>query len=184
MNTTEPILPELNKRKSVLAFATKAIEHKKLNALWAAAQWSPSSYNKQEWRYYAVTGDARKHFVEILVPGNHWALQAPLLLAVTRDGSIENKFETREYGTYNVGLSVMCLVVEVEHQGLRAHQMSGFFEEPFRRLLNIPAREIPIVVVAVGYEGNIHDLSPDMQAREQRPRTRKPIEQVVTFIQG
>lgn len=182
MNTTEPILPELNKRKSVIAFSSKAIEQEKLDALWAAAQWSPSSYNKQEWHYYAVTGDARRHFTEILVPGNHWAVRAPLLLAVTRDGSIDNTTESRPYGMYDVALSVMCLVVEAEHQGLRAHQMSGFHDEPFQRLLGIPENEIPVVVVAVGYEGTAEDLPPEFQSRPHRPRTRKPLDQVVTVI--
>ncbi len=182
MNTDKPILKELNQRKSVRAFLPKEIEPEKLECLWAAAQWAPSSSNKQEWRYYAVTGKEREKFAEILTPGNHWALKAPLLLCVTRDTSIENKVETREYGTYDVALSVMSLVTEAEHQGLRAHQMAGFKEEPCREILNIPTNEFPLVIVAVGYEGKIEDLDPVNQEKERRPRTRKPIEQVVKFV--
>jgi nitroreductase len=182
MNTDKPILKELNQRKSVRGFLPKEIEPEKLEALWAAAQWAPSSSNKQEWHYYAVMGKAREKLAEVLNRGNAWALKAPLILVVTRDGSIENRTESREYGMYDVALSTMSLVVEAEHQGLRAHQMAGFKEEIFRRVLNIPENEIPVVMVAVGYEGEAKDLPPEVGAKEARPRIRKPINEVVTIV--
>lgn len=182
MNTDQPIIRELNQRKSVRSFLSKDIEPEKLDALWAAAQWAPSSYNKQEWHYYATTGEARKKFTDILVPGNHWALKAPLLLGVVRDASIENKAELREYGMYDIALSVMCLVIEAEHQGLRTHQMAGFHEGAFRRIFGIPEHEVPVVMVAVGYEGREEDLDPTTQEKEKRPRTRKPLSEMVTIV--
>lgn len=48
MNTDKPILSELNRRRSVRHFASKEIEQEKLDSLWAAAQWAPSSGNKEE----------------------------------------------------------------------------------------------------------------------------------------
>ena len=182
MNTDQPILEELNRRKSVRAFSPKEIEPAKLDALWAAARWAPSSANKQEWHYYAVTGPAREKFREVLSPGNLWALKAPLLLAVARDASIEDKIETREYGAYNVALSVMCLVIEAEHQGLRAHQMAGFKGEPLRQVLKLAPNELPVVVVAVGYEGDETKLDEATREKEKRPRTRKPVAEVVTMV--
>jgi nitroreductase len=182
MNTDKLILKELNQRKSVRGFLPKEIEKEKLDALFAAARWAPSSSNKQEWHYYAVVGDSRAKLAEALNRGNHWALEAPLLLAVTRDGSIENKTEDREYGMYDVALSVMSMVVEAEHQGLRAHQMAGWKEEPLRQILRIPEQEIPVVMVAVGYEGEVRDLPPEVQEKKTRPRVRKPINEVVTIV--
>lgn len=173
MNTDKPILKELNQRKSVRRFLPKEIEPEKLDALWAAAQWAPSCANKQDWRYYAVTGAARQKLAEVLNDGNHWALKAPLILCVTRDSSIEVKVESREYGMYDTALSAMSLAIEAEHQGLRTHQMAGFKDEPFRRVLHVPEGETPVVVIAVGYEG---------EEEEMRPRTRKPIEEVVKIV--
>lgn len=182
MNTDQPILKELNQRKSVRAFLEQDIESEKLDALWAAAQWAPSSANKQEWHYYAVMGKGREQLSEVLVPGNRWALKAPLLLGVTRDASIENKTESREYGMYDVALSVMCLAVEAEHQGLRTHQMAGFYDEAFRRVLEITDHETPVVMVAVGYEGGDGALDPAAQEKEKRPRVRRSISEVVTIL--
>ncbi len=176
MNTDKKILKQLNQRKSVRVFLSKEIEEEKLEALWAAAQWAPSSSNKQEWRYYAVIGEARKNLAEVLNPGNHWALKAPLILGVTHDTSIENKSESREYGMYDVALSVMNLVIEAEHQGLRTHQMAGFKEKEFRRVLKIPPEESPVVMVAVGYK--------DEGEKETRPRTRKSIGEIIKVIKN
>ena len=182
MNTDTPILKELNQRKSVRGFLPKEIEPEKLDALWAAAQWAPSGSNRQDWHYYAVLGDARQKLAEVLNPGNQWALNAPLILCVTRDASIENKIESRSYGMYNTALSAMSLVVEAEHQGLRAHQMAGFKEEPFRRVLHISENETPVVMIAVGYEAEAKGLDPATQEKEARPRTRKPVEEVVKIV--
>lgn len=182
MNTDKPILKELNERRSTRAYSGKEIELEKLEALWAAAQWAPSSSNKQEWHYYAVMGDARQKLSEVLNPSNQWALKAPLILAVTRDGSIENTSGTREYGMYDVALSVMSLIIEAEHQGLRTRQMAGFKEDVFRTLLNIPEKEIPVVMIAVGYQGNPAELDEVAREKEKRPRARKPVNEMVTVI--
>jgi nitroreductase len=175
MNTDKLILKELNQRKSVRGFLAKEIEPEKLDALWAAARWAPSCANRQDWHYYAVMGATRERLAEVLSSGNHWALKAPLILCVTRDTSVEVTTESRSYGMYDAALSVMSLVVEVEHQGLRARQMAGFKEEPFRKVLNLPANESPVVIVAVGYEEAL-------QEKEIQPRERKPIEAVVTVV--
>lgn len=182
MNTDKPILKELNQRKSVRSFLTKEIEPEKLEALWAAAQWAPSSYNRQEWHYYAITGKFREKFAEILVSGNHWALKAPLIIAVTRDTNIENSFDNREYGVYDVALSVMSLVVEAEHQGLRTHQMAGFKADKMRDALNLSENQSPVVVVALGYEGPEENQNHAVPKKESSPRVRKPISEVVTVI--
>jgi nitroreductase len=182
MNTDQPILKELNQRKSVRGFLAKEIEQEKLDALWAAARWAPSCANRQDWHYYAVTGAARERLAEVLNPGNHWALKAPLILCVTRDTSVEVTTESRSYGMYDAALSVMSLVVEAEHQGLRARQMAGFKEEPFRKVLKLPPNEAPVVIVAVGYEEKLENLDPALQEKETQPRERKPIEAVVTIV--
>ena len=184
MNTEKLILKELNQRKSVRGFLSKEIEPEKLDALWAAAQWAPSCANKQDWHYYAVVGVAREKLADILNPGNYWALKAPLVLCVTYNAAVEAQPETRKYGMYDTALSVMSLVIEAEHQGLRARQMAGFKEEPFRTILHIPENEHPAVIIAVGYEEKFEDMDADLQEKDKQPRTRKSIDEVVTIIEN
>ena len=184
MNTTISILKELNERRSVRAYLPKEIESTKLEALWTAAQWAPSCSNKQDWHYYAVTGDARQKLAPVLAEGNAaWALKAPLLLCVTRDTAAEVIAQSRPYGMYDAALSVMCLVVEAEHQGLRARQMAGFDDDAFRAALAIPANEAPVVIISVGYEdAAMTNLDPAMQEREKMRPPRKQITEIVTVV--
>jgi nitroreductase len=184
MNTPLPTLPELNQRHSTIAFdAAREIEPEKLDALWAAAQWAPSASNKQDWHYYAIMGAARAKLADVLSRGNQWALAAPLILCVVRNTAVEPVTESRAYGMYDVALSVMCLAIEAEHQGLHAHQMAGFNEEKFREALKLPANEVPVVMVAIGYEEtHLEKLDATLQEKMARPRTRKPIEEVVTVM--
>jgi nitroreductase len=183
MNTNIPILKELNQRRSIRAYLPKAIESEKLDALWAAAQWAPSCSNKQDWHYYAVTGNARQKLANVLSQGNAWALKAPLILCVTHDTATEAIVQSRQYGMYNVALSVMCLVVEAEHQGLRARQMAGFDETAFRIALDLPINEAPAVIVAVGYEDpSMKELDSALQGREKVRPPRKEIGEIITIV--
>ena len=113
--------------------------------------------------------------------GNPGALAAPLLIVqVTRlsDGGQSNGVP---YAFFDAGLSLMCLIVEAESRGLRAHPMAGWIDEPIRAELAIPADFQPTVVIAVGYEGDPATLEPALQAKESRPRVRKPLDEVLTF---
>lgn len=184
MNTELPITKELNKRKSVRAFARTPIEPAALDALWTAGRWAPSSGNKQDWHHYAFVGSAVAQLESVLNRGNHWALRAPLVVASTRDTSVENNAESREYGSYDVALSVMSMVIEAEHQGLRAHQMAGFKSAELKTITAMPDTEIPVVITAFGYEGDVSLLDERTREKEKRPRTRKPLHDTLTIITG
>jgi nitroreductase len=70
----------------------------------------------------------------------------------------------------------MSLVLQAEHLGLRCHQMAGWEERPVRAALGLPDEEQPIVVVAVGYEGDLSDLDERTRAKELKAtRSRKAI---------
>ncbi len=182
VNTEVPIIKELNKRKSVRAFSPTPIEPAVLDALWAAGRWAPSSGNKQDWHHYAFVGPAVAKLEPVLNRGNHWALRAPLVVASTRDTAADNQAESRDYGSYDVALSVMSMVVEAEHQGLRAHQMAGFKADKLRRVVSLPDSEEPTVITAFGYEGDVSVLDERTQEKEKRPRTRKPLPNTLTII--
>jgi hypothetical protein len=63
--------------------------------------------------------------------------------------------------------------------GLVVHQMAGFDPQRARETFGIPEGFEPLTMIAVGYEGSISDLPPDLAARESAPRTRKPLASMV-----
>jgi nitroreductase len=174
------ILAELRKRKSPLVFAEKDVEKEKIETLVEAARWAPSCSNNQPWNYVFVHKDSptRRAFEEALSLGNGWAKKAPYLVAVGANPDEDCKNNGLPYYAYDAGLSVMCLTVEAEHQGLRVHQMAGWNEPKVKKALGFPESYRVVVVFALGYEGDVKrvwdKLEQRIKDRLAEPRKRKP----------
>ncbi|UCD92721.1 MAG: nitroreductase family protein [Methanobacteriota archaeon] len=173
------ILPEIRNRESPVVFGNMNVESEKIDALIEAARWAPSCFNNQSWNYVFVSkeADTREALEEALSRGNAWAKRAPYLVAVGADPEATCKTNGLPYYAYDVALSVMTLVIEAEHQGLRVHQMSGWNEEKVKEAVGFPENYRAVVVFALGYEGDPEEvwdeLDERMRERVKRTRTRK-----------
>lgn len=182
------ILPELRKRKSPLVFSERDVEKEKLAALIEAARWAPSCFNNQSWNYVFVHRNdvSRRDLEGALSIGNGWARKAPYLVAVGARPEEDCKNNDLPYYAYNAGLSVMCLTIEAEHQGLRVHQMAGWQEEKAKKALGFPQDFRVIVIFALGYESDVKSvwdtLEEKIKERLAQPRQRKPAE--ANFFHG
>lgn len=174
------ILPELRNRKSPLVFREEDIEKEKIEALIEAARWAPSCFNNQSWNYVFVHKKdlTRGALEDALSLGNGWAKRAPYLVVVGADPDEDCRTNGLPYYAYDAGLSVMCLTIEAEHQGLRVHQMAGWNEEKVKKTLGFPEEYRVIVVFALGYEGDARTIWDKLEERIKdrlaQPRTRKP----------
>lgn len=174
------ILPEIRRRKSPLVFAESDVEEEKIDALVEAARWSPSCFNNQPWNYVFVhkNSPTRSGLEDALSRGNGWAKRAPYLVAVRVDPEQDCKTNGLPYYAYDAGLSVMSLVIEAEHQGLRVHQMAGYKEDKARKALGFPENIRVIVLFALGYQGDAKSIWDKLEERIKErlaePRKRKP----------
>jgi len=173
------ILTELSKRMSPIVFDERDFEKEKLQALVEAARWAPSCSNNQSWNYVFVNekDTTRTALEEALTRGNAWAKKAPFLVAVAADPDQDCKDNGLPFYAYDAGLSVMCLVIEAEHLGLRVHQMAGWDEQKVKQALGYPSNFRVVVVFALGYEANIKGLWETLEERTRnkiaKPRERK-----------
>ncbi len=179
MRVKTALLPEIANRKSPRAFQTRRVEEEKIRLLLEAFRWAPSSYNKQPWRIVLVTDPAvRGQMHEGLMTGNRrWAVKAPILaVIISRVEADDVRHDNAiPYYLYDCGQAAMSLVLQAEHLGLRCHQMAGWEQGPVRAALGIPDEEQPIVVMAIGYEGDIAELDERSREKEMAPRTRKEL---------
>jgi nitroreductase len=131
------VLKELTNRKSPLVFKEDDVEKQKIDMLIEAARWAPSCFNKQPWKYVFVhkRDSSRENLEAALSLGNGWAKRAPYLVAVGADPDEACRTNGLPYYAYDLGLSVMTLTIEAEHQGLRVHQMAGWKEEKVKKAL-------------------------------------------------
>lgn len=177
-----PIYPLIRSRWSPRAFSGRTVEKEKLQSLFEAARWAPSSMNEQPWRFIVgQKGDETwKKIHDSLVEFNqNWAVQAPVL--VVNLGKKTFTYKGRENVTYqyDTGQAVAFMVIEAVNQGLVAHQMGGFHAEKLIELLEIPEDFKPISVTAIGYHGNPESLPSDLHKSEFRERERHSLNEQV-----
>jgi len=181
------IVPELKNRESPFVFNEKDVEKEKIEALIEVARWAPSCFNNQPWSYVFVRkGDStRKDLEEALSLGNGWAKQAPILVAVGAKPDEDCDVNGLPYYAYDTGLSVMSMVVEAEHLGLRTHQMAGYDEKKVKKALGFHESQRIIVLFALGYEGDVKSVWDKLEQRIKdrlaQPRTRKSTEKTFFF---
>lgn len=180
--TQYPILDAIKNRWSPRAFDTSLVEQDKLMSVLEAARWAASSMNTQPWRFIIATRDNEAEFekmLSVLKERNQvWAKNAPvLLLAVARDehdgGYINN------HAGHDTGQALANLTTQATALDLYVRMMGGFYADKAREVFNIPEGYTPITALALGYLGTLEDLDESFQDREQSPRTRKPLSELV-----
>ena len=172
----QPLLDVIQKRRSSRAYADKFVEPEKIKALFEAARWAPSSVNEQPWAYVYATKDQSALYGKIfdsLVEGNKiWAKHSPLLVvAMVRKNFLLNE-RTNGSARYDLGAANAFLSLQATQLGLNVHQMGGFDREKIQINLNIPSTHEAVVILAIGYLGEIDALPENLKLRDLAPRER------------
>lgn len=180
-NTNFPIHSYLEKRWSPRAFSDKKVEKEKLQSIFEAARWSPSTSNEQPWHF--IVGEAGdetfKKIFECLVEFNQlWVKTAPIVMIAVGRMKLQNGKEYL-WNKYDIGQAAAHLTFQATHEGLWIHQMGGFDAEKARELFDIPEDYEAITAIAVGYEGDYKALHPNLQKMEVAKRERKAMDSFV-----
>lgn len=177
------VLDLLTKRHASRAIATRAIPDEVVGELVEAARLAPSCYNRQPWRYIFITGETSLAIGRAALSGGNavWASRAPLLIAaysrkeddcVTSDG--------RAYHQFDLGLSVMSLMLAATERGLTARPMAGFDVVAVREAFALEEDDEPLVMIAVGYPDEDESYLPEeKRGRDRQPRVRKDAGEIV-----
>jgi len=177
-----PIHDLLRRRWSPRAFDDRLVEREKLQSLFEAARWAPSSNNEQPWRFLAATKENKAEYdrlFDCLVEGNQkWAHRAPVLLLSVAKLQFEDGSPNR-HAFHDTGMAVENLVLQATALGLVAHQMAGFLIDRVRADCQIPEGYEPVAMIAIGYPGDSSLLSDRLRAREIQPRVREPVTEFV-----
>jgi len=113
---------------------------------------------------------------ETLNEGNRWAAQAPFLVILATETSLDCRLdEGRDYAYFDCGLAAMALMLEAARLGLVAHPMAGYSASKARKALGLPKAFVPLVLIAIGRPGPNGALAPWQVEKETAPRERKPI---------
>lgn len=179
MKSTEfefPVTELIEQRRSRRAYSSKAIEPEKIKSLFEAARWAPSSVNEQPWFYLYATHEQPElwnKIFETLTPGNKiWAKEAPLLVVAMYRKNFIGIDRPNGAAKFDLGAANAFLSLQATQLGLNIHQMGGFEKQEAIESLNIPDTHEPVVVLAIGYLGDMESLPENLREREVAPRER------------
>jgi len=170
-----PVLEVIRQRRSRRAYANKMVEPEKIRSLFEAARWAPSSLNEQPWFYIYATRDQDlwSKIFEGLKEGNKiWAQNAPLLICSFARKNFIRLDSPNPSARYDLGAANAFLSLQAAHLGLNVHQMAGFDHSAIIRNLGVPDRYEPVIIMAIGYLGDVETLPENLKAREFAPRER------------
>ena len=161
--------------------ADQTISEADVCSLFEAARWSPSSYNKQPWRFiYETTGgECWNDILEVLAePNRAWAHRAALITIVMAELDPENPDRVAT-STFDVGAATLSLTLQARIMGFYTHAMGGIIPDNAYSLFNIPRDEYKVLcAVAVGRKDDPGILPEELRQREA-PSARKPLSQVM-----
>jgi nitroreductase len=171
-----PISDLMRNRRSLRAFSSQAIETDKINSLFEATRWAPSSSNEQPWLYMYATRNQTElwsKFFDCLNDGNKiWMLDAPMLI-VSLARKVFSRYDSENsHALYDLGGANAFLSLQAVEMGLQVRQMAGFSHSLAKQNLNIPDSYQLGVFMAVGYPGDPTRLPEKLQLRESAPRER------------
>lgn len=178
-----PVLKVIENRRSRRAYSSQSVEPEKIQSLFEAARWAPSSVNEQPWVYIYATKDQPElwnKIFEALNPNNQvWAKDAYLLVvSLSRKNYIRNGLANNS-ARYDLGAANAFLSLQAVELGLNVHQMGGYNPETARKNLSIPEEFDLNVIIAIGYPGNANALPDSLKLREEAPRQRYTTENFV-----
>jgi nitroreductase len=171
-----PVMDLIRKRKSIRAFSETPVEQEKINSLFEATRWAPSSTNEQPWVFIYGTknqNEVWEKLFETLSDGNKvWAKDAPLLILSLARKNFTRYSGPNAHAMYDLGGANAFLSLQAVELGLQVRQMAGFDHQKATDLLHIPENYQVGVLIAVGYPGDPSSLPDHLKQRESAPRER------------
>lgn len=181
MNENSKTVQILKDRHATRSISEEKLDEKIISDILEAARLAPSCYNKQPWRYLVLESEeAREKGSLVLSDGNRpWASRAPLLIIGYSQEKNDCVLPGRLYHQFDLGLSVMNLMLAATEHDLVARPMAGFDPDKARELFALEAEDQPLVMLAIGKpaEDEAH-LADHYKGLKDQPRERKATEEI------
>jgi len=166
-------------RRSIRGFKNKDkdVSKEQLMQLIDAAQSAPSAGNCQPWHFYVVKNKNLQAELKAGAYNQDFVLTAPACIVVCTDSKrSEDRYGERGknlYAIQDTAAAIQNILLCAKSMGLGTCWVGAFDEAKIAEVLNLPKDFRPVAIIPVGYPSE--DSYP--------PQNRRPIEEIVTFIE-
>jgi len=164
------------------SISTEPLPEQIVGELMEAARLTPSCFNNQPWRFlFLLSEESRSRGFEVLSKGNQpWASRAPLLIIGYAKAKDDCQLPGRDYYQFDLGMSVMNIMLAATHHDLAARPMAGFDPVQAKEVFGLEDDDEPLIAMAVGYTAEDEDHLPEHYVgRAGQPRERKDVSEII-----
>ena len=169
----------IEKRRSYRSLEKAEITDGLVRELAESARLAASCFNNQPWRYVFVYGEEALEKVKgALAPGNAWAKEASLIVAVLSRPDLDCQLRGRDYYLFDTGMATGQMFLRATELGLVTHPIAGFSQTKTREALEIPDDMELIALVIVGKKADVPNpiLNEGQMENEMKRPERLPLE--------
>ena len=157
----------IEKRCSVRSYQDRAVEEDKLQRVLTAGRDAPSARNRQQWKFVVVRDEGvRKQVAE--AAEQPFLAEAPVIVAAVGLTPDETMYCDVPTDPVDCAIASDHLTLAAVAEGLGTCWIGHFKQDACRELLGVPSSAKIIELMPLGYP-----------AAERKPKSRKPLDQVV-----
>ena len=164
------VFTAISQRSSVRAYKDTDIGEEKLKKILEAARLSPSSSNRQEWKFIVVKNKEIRKKLANAAFGQSFIGEAPVVIVACATES--KSIMACGQPAYTVDISIACafMILQAYELGLGTCWIGAFKEDKVKKILKIPEHVRVVAMTPLGYPNQ-----PPSQ------KFRKSLDQIVCF---
>ena len=164
------VFTAIHQRRSVRAYKDTEVEEDKLKKILEVARLSPSSSNRQEWKFIVVKNKETKKKLANAAMGQSFIGEAPVVIVACATESKSMMACGQPAHTVDVSIACAFMILQAYELGLGTCWISAFSEDETKKILSIPEHIRIVAMIPLGYPN---------QPLSQK--SRKSLNQIVCF---
>jgi nitroreductase len=164
----------INTRYSVRAYRPEPVEKEKLEQVLEAARLAPTAANRQPFHLYILDSKDRQSDLLRVYP-REWFAKAPVVICAAGlpgTGWVRGQ-DGKNYTDVDVTIAMDHLILAAASLGLGTCWIAAFDPTAAREVFHLPPEAVPVVLTPLGYP-----------ADQAKPKERKRLQDLVTFLEG
>lgn len=154
---TKDLIEAIRERRSIRNFKPEAIPDTTISRILDCGRLAPSAGNIEPWFFYVVKNpEIKERLAEVAEP---WIVNAPVLIVVTADYSAEmEQYGERGRDLYvlqDTAAATQNMLLAAHGFGIGSCWVGKFDEKEVQRVLQIPEGKKPVVIIPLGYPGDV-----------------------------
>lgn len=164
------VLSAIQGRRSIRKYSSRQVEEAVLGKVLEAARLSPSTGNRQNWKFIVVREQGTIAKLMEAAGGQSFVGEAPVIL-VSCGTDPEGVMMCGQHGyTIDLSIATAYMILEAYEQGLGTCWLGRFDEKKVKEILDIPDNVRVVTMTPLGYP-----------AQTPSPKPRKDLEEIVCY---